>query len=80
MVLPIRANSGASPGDGALIVHARADGVSPAAGDRLRIMPISGVRNPLAPGNNPRRAVRVLLLRGSDAALFVATTRVTDTW
>jgi hypothetical protein len=80
LVLPLRAESGATPGNGAVIVHARADGAAPAAGDRLRVVPIARRGDPLVAGTDPRAAVRVLLLRDSDGALFVATTRVTDTW
>ena len=80
VVLPLRADSGPTPGDGALIVHARADGAAPADGDRLRVVPIAGPGNPITAGTDPRAAVRVLLLRDSDGTVFVATTRVTDTW
>ena len=52
LVLPLRADSGATPGDGALIVHARADGAAPAAGDRLR------VRADRPPGRSPHRGDR----------------------
>ena len=80
LVLPLRAESGATPGDGALIVHARTDGAAPAAGDRLRVVPIARRGDPVAAGTDPRAAVRVLLVRDADGTLFVATTRVTDTW
>lgn len=80
LVLPLRADSGPTPGDGALIVHTRADGVAPAAGDRLRVVPIARGGDPVAAGTDPRTAIRVLLVRDSDGTVFVATTRVTDTW
>ena len=80
LVLPLRADSGATPGDGALIVHARADGAAPAAGDRLRVLPIARRGDPLTTGTDPRTAIRVLLVRESDGTVFVATTRVTDAW
>jgi hypothetical protein len=80
LVLPLRADSGATPGDGALIVHARADGAAPAAGDRLRVLPIARRGDPLTAGTDPRTAIRVLLVRESDGTVFVATTRVTDAW
>ena len=79
-MLPLRADSGATPGDGALIVHARADGAAPAAGDRLRVLPIARRGDPLTAGTDPRTAIRVLLVRESDGTVFVATTRVTDAW
>ena len=79
-VLPLRADSGATPGDGALIVHARADGNAPVADDRLRVVPIARGGGLVAAGIDPLAAVRVLLVRDSDGMLFVATTRVTDTW
>lgn len=80
LVLPLRADSGATPGDGALIVHARADGAAPAGGDRLRVLPIARRGDPLTAGTDPRTAIRVLLVRESDGTVFVATTRVTDAW
>ena len=80
VVLPLRADSGPTPGDGALIVHARADGAAPAAGDRLRVVPVARRGDPFAAASDAPSAVRVLLLRDSDGAVFVATTRVTDTW
>lgn len=80
LVLPLRAESGPTPGDGALIVHARADGAAPAAGDRLRVVPIARRGDPVAAETDSRAAVHVLLMRDCDGTLFVATTRVTDTW
>jgi len=80
VVLPLRSDSGPTPGDGALIVHARADGAAPAARDRLRVVPIARRGDRIAVGTDPRAAVRVLLVRDSDGTVFVATTRVTDTW
>jgi hypothetical protein len=84
-VVPILADGAEQPGGGALIVHARTDGLSLADGDRVSCFTIrrGGVDAFVrASANESERPVtgRFVLLRVSDDAVFIATTRLTDTW
>jgi len=83
-VVPIRADGPAQPGGGAVVVHARADGLALADGDRVDFFTIraNGV-DPTGPaGDEPERQVngQFVLLRISDGAAFLATTRLTESW
>jgi len=66
VVVPIRVPVGPQPGGGALVVHARRDAVALAAGDAALVWAV-GQR-------------RFVLYRETDEAVFLATTRLTDTW
>jgi len=84
-VVPIHADVDPQPGGGALMVHARADGLELLAGDRVRAWPTarigSGTAAPADPGGPAKGASRRwVLYRAADDAVFLATTRLTDTW
>ena len=72
-VIPIRTVVDPQPGGGALLVHARADGLQLAAGDQVRVS-----RAPL--GARSATSGRFVLRRPRDDAVFLATTRLFDTW
>lgn len=84
-VVPVHQDQGRQPGAGALIVHARMDLLALANRDAVKLWHVgSGV---LAPPGEPRpgpaRASvggRFVLIRERDGAVFLATTRLTDTW
>lgn len=85
-VVPIYTDDGPSPGDGALVVHARADGAGLSEGDTVLVwlagsngliaLPVTASAGPTA---TPVRG-RFVLYRRSDGEVFLATTRLTDTW
>ena len=85
-VIPIASADGPPPGGGALVVHGRSDGAALVAGDAVRCWRV--VRGSLEtsaahddPDEKPDSGGgRFVLRRGSDSAVFLATTRLTDTW
>jgi len=80
LVVPLRARSGPTPGNGALIVHGRADAAAPAADEQIRVLAIGPGRPPIVAGTRLPASGRFLLLRERDGLVFVATTRLTDIW
>jgi hypothetical protein len=92
-VVPIHAEVDPQPGGGALVVHARADGLELVAGDGVEAWPAPGVAigsaEPAGPGAAAPALDRPLakgpsgrwvLYRAADGAVFLATTRLSDTW
>ncbi|MGS0688813.1 hypothetical protein ACVBEQ_27305 [Nakamurella sp. GG22] len=91
-VVPVHATDGPQPGAGALVVHARTDGITLTAGDRVRIWragragaePVaagaSQTSAPAGDGEIPAVTGRFVLRRESDGEVFLGTTRLTDTW
>jgi hypothetical protein len=84
-VVPIYADDGPSPGDGALVVHARADGMVLTEGDTVLVWRAGNGGLSALPetveGARPASARgRFVLSRESDGEVFLATTRLTDTW
>lgn len=85
-VVPVYADAGPSPGDGALVVHARADGNLLTEGDRVLVWPAAkGLLGSLsaaaeAGATAPSVRGRFVLYRETDSQVFLATTRLTDTW
>jgi len=86
IVVPIHRFDGPQPGGGALIVHARADAAALAADDEVQIWLVGsngtlGEPAPL-PAEAAKTAVggRFLILRIHDGMVFLATSKVTDTW
>ena len=85
-LVPIYTDDGPSPGDGALVVHARADGAMLSDGDTVLVW-LAGsngltallVTASAGPTAAPVRG-RFVLYRRSDGEVFLATTRLTDTW
>ncbi len=80
LIVPIRVTDGPQPGGGALLIHARADGLAPVADDAVRVWR-AGRAGPesLAPGETSGAVRgRFLLRRESDGAVFLGTTRLTD--
>jgi hypothetical protein len=92
-VVPIHSDVGPQPGGGALMVHARADGLELVAGDVVRAWTAArvglGAVQPADPDGpaqaRPSTAAkggsgRWVLCRASDSAVFLATTHLADTW
>jgi len=87
-VVPMRSASDPQPGGGALVVHARADGLHLTAGDEVRLSPAARVGFGSTPAQGSADATpaetvasgRFVLYRASDGAVFLATTRLSDTW
>jgi hypothetical protein len=85
-VVPLYVDDGPSPGDGALVVHARADGIVLTEGDTVLVWRAGtgGLASlpRAAEGTPPVGSVRgrFVLCRESDAEVFLATTRLADTW
>ena len=85
-VVAIHAPDGPQPGGGALVVHARGDGVAPIEGDDLRVWRVGrrGLETIAAPtvlaAAEAAIAGRFVLFRESDRSVFLGTTRFTDTW
>jgi hypothetical protein len=83
VVVPVHVGDGPSPGGGALIVHARADGAHLSERDTVQIW-LAGTAGPTglpAPGSGARSVRgRFVLYRADDDNVFLATTRLTDTW
>jgi hypothetical protein len=95
-VVPIHAEVDPQPGGGALVVHARLDGLEFAAGDGVEAWPAAGVAvgpaglaGPADPGaaaptlgrsSTKGPAGRWVLYRAADGAVFLATARLSDTW
>jgi hypothetical protein len=92
-VVPIHADVDPQPGGGALVVHARADGVELLAGDRVRAWPAARVEPGSAgipdlvvtvPASDraakKAESGRWVLRRATDGAVFLATTRLSDAW
>ncbi len=87
-VVPVRAASDPQPGGGALVVHARTptgeEAIALAEADAVRIWPVggTGLGSPRPPSGRSTRATRgrFVIHRQSDGAVFLATTRLTDTW
>ena len=85
-VVRIASTDGPPPGGGALVVHGRFDGVALVAGDTVRCWrAVRGGLETSAAHDDPAETPdsgggRFVLRRGSDSAVFLATTRLTDTW
>lgn len=84
-VVPIRAVDGEQPGGGAVVVHARADGLQLTDADQVSYFVIRGnvlASSGSAPAAHSERPItgRFVLFRPSDGAAFLATTRLSDTW
>ena len=85
-VVPIYADDGPSPGDGALVIHARADGKILTEGDTVlvwfaRNTGLTSLPAKIDVGRRPSSVRgRFVLFREADAEVFLATTRLTDTW
>jgi hypothetical protein len=89
-VVPIHADVDRQPGDGALVVHARADGLELVAGDIVQAWTAARVALGSAAPAGPDRAAparpekggsgRWVLCRAGDGAVFLATTHLADTW
>jgi hypothetical protein len=98
-VVPIHAQVDPQPGGGALVVHARADGLELIAGDHVQVWPATrgglglaasasasasaGVRRSAPGARGPETKIasgRWVLVRATDGVVFLATTRVSDTW
>ena len=86
LVVPIHRYNGSQPGGGALIVHARADGKGLAVDDEVEIWPASlhGVQaEPAGLGPASEKEVvgkRFVIRRTRDGMVFLATSKLTDTW
>jgi hypothetical protein len=85
-VVPIYTDDGPAPGDGALVIHARADGAVLSEGDTVLVW-LAGKKGltalPVTASAGPNAAPvrgRFVLYRQSDGEIFLATTRLTDTW
>jgi hypothetical protein len=87
-VVPIHTAVDPQPGGGALVVHARTDRIALTGGDEVRLSPAARVgvgSTPQLPGSAADqteiiRSGRFVLYRISDGAVFLATTRLSDTW
>jgi hypothetical protein len=86
-VVPIRRFDDPQPGGGALIVHARADAATLAADNEVEIWQIGpgAVVGPAAPyATEPEKkgatGGRFVIRRSQDGMIFLATSRLTDTW
>jgi hypothetical protein len=86
LVVPIHRYDGPQPGGGALIVHARADATALAVEDEVEIWPAGprGVQGKPAGlrATSEKDAVggRFVIRRTRDAMVFLATSKLTDTW
>ena len=86
MVVPIHRYAGPQPGGGALIVHARADATALAADDEVEIWQagprgVQGEPNGLGPEPEKTSASgRFVIRRTRDGTVFLATSRLADTW
>jgi len=86
VVVPIHRFDGPQPGGGALIVHARTDAAALKADDEVQIWLVgsNGIRGEPAtlPSEAGNAAVggRFLIRRSHDGMIFLATSKVTDTW
>jgi hypothetical protein len=88
LVVPIHRASGPQPGQGALIVHARADQTTLAERDAVRLWrvdarssaPPTVAETPVSGAQNQSVGGRFVLVRIRDGAVFLATTRLSDTW
>jgi len=87
-VVPVLVDDGPAPGGGALIVHARGDAEALADGDVVRVLAV-GQRGPVMADaasmgldhvEKPVTTGRFVLIRDTDGQVFLATTRLTDTW
>ena len=88
-VVPIHTAVDPQPGGGALVVHARADRIALTGGDEVRLSPAARVgvgSSPPVPGSADTNQIEIItsgrfvLYRVSDGAVFLATTRLSDTW
>ncbi len=77
-VVPIYSADGQSPGGGALVVHARSDGIAVVEGDSVRAWRVGTAG--LESLGEAADGGRFVLYRDTDDAAFLATTRLTDTW
>jgi hypothetical protein len=86
VVVPIHRFDGPQPGGGALIVHARADGAVLAVDDEVEIWPAGprGVQaKPAGLNRTSEKEVvggRFVIRRTRDGMVFLATSKLTDTW
>ena len=79
-VVPIRVMDGPQPGGGALLIHARQDGVTLVGGDQVQVWRAArgGLEQPLVFDGSADVSGRFVLRRNSDRAVFLGTTRLTD--
>ncbi len=78
-VVPVRVLDGPQPGGGALLVHARGDGVSLVPGDRLQVWRATrSGPEPMPASEPPAVRGRFALRRDADGAVFLGTTKLTD--
>ncbi len=78
-VVPIAVRGGPQPGGGALLVHARSDGIALAEGDDIEVWRAArtGPQALPAEGQKPVSG-RFILRRDADGVVFYATSRLTD--
>ena len=78
-VIPFRVLDGPQPGGGALLVHARADGVTLAPGDRIQVWRVTrSGPEPIPVSDSATVRGRFALRRELDGAVFLGTTKLTD--
>jgi hypothetical protein len=89
LVVPIHRYDGPQPGGGALIVHARTDGAALAADDEVELWPVgpngvigepSGLTSDAETAEKASIGGRFVIRRTRDGEVFLATSKLTDTW